>query len=283
MLTMRRADDCAECKDKDVTAVATLRRHSRTAALIALLALAGCTGSGQSLQLGDAPGQLVSEQEITQMSDQTWTRIKQEEKRAPEEVQQRIDRIAQRVVKAAGVADRTWDVVVFESDQVNAFALPGGHIGVYQGLIDLAENDAQLAAVIAHEVGHVTHNHSQERVGATKAANLGINAVNAALQAGNVQFANQIAAVLGAGAKYGVVLPYGRAQELEADEVGLMTMARAGYDPRQAIAFWQLMQQQKGGGAPPEFLSTHPADQTRIDELKAMLPQAMELYRQNEA
>ncbi len=216
------------------------------------------------------------------MSLQTWDRIKEEQPRSNDQaMQRRVDAIAQRIVKGAGVGQEPWEVVVFAGDQVNAFALPGRRIGVYEGLVELAENDAQIAAVIGHEVGHVTNEHSQERFGAAKAANIGVNAVNAALQAGNVGYANQIAAVLGAGAQYGVILPYGRAQELEADRIGLMTMARAGYDPREAIAFWRNMRQQKGGKTPPEFASTHPSDDRRIQQLESMLPEAMEVYRAN--
>ena len=265
---------------EEATAVTALRTLFRPLAPLAAAALlAGCA-SGGGLDLGDAPGQLVSEQEVSQMSLQTWERIKQDETRSSDaEMQRRVDAIAQRIVAAAGVGQEPWEVVVFEGDQVNAFALPGRRIGVYEGLVELAANNAQLAAVIGHEVGHVTNEHSQERLGAAKAAQVGVNAVNAALQAGNVGFANQIAGLLGAGAQYGVILPYGRSQELEADRVGLMTMARAGYDPREAIAFWRQMQQQ-GGEAPPEFASTHPSNERRIQQLEAMLPEAMELYRQ---
>jgi predicted Zn-dependent protease len=250
--------------------------------LLAAATLAGCTGGG--LDLGDTPGALVSDQEVTQMSLQTWQRIKQDEQRTQNQaMQQRVDRIAERITRAAGVAEgEPWEVVVFQGDQVNAFALPGRRIGVYEGLVNLADSDAEIAGVVAHEVGHVLEEHSQERLGAAKVSQVGVQALNAALQAGNVGYANQIAGLLGAGAKYGVILPYGRTQELEADRFGLMTMAKAGYDPRAAIDFWTKMTEQSQGKAPPEFASTHPSGERRLNQLREMLPQAMEIYRRNE-
>jgi predicted Zn-dependent protease len=260
------------------------RRIARLAAapLLAALTLAGCAQGG--LDLGDSPGALVSEQEVTKMSLQTWQRIKQEETPSQNRaMQQRVDRIAQRITRAAGVAGgEPWDVVVFKGDQVNAFALPGRRIGVYEGLVDLADSDAEVAGVVAHEVGHVLEDHSQERLGAAKLSQVGVQALNAALQAGNVGYANQIAGLLGAGAKYGVILPYGRTQELEADRFGLMTMAKAGYDPRAAIDFWTKMGRQSQGKAPPEFASTHPSSERRLNQLREMLPRAMKIYRRNE-
>ena len=267
---------------------ANVRARSRLAApllaapLLAAVTLAGCTQGG--LDLGDSPGALVSEQEVTRMSLQTWERIKQEEPPSQDRaMQRRVDQIARRITRAAGVADgQPWEVVVFQGDQVNAFALPGRRIGVYEGLVKLADSDGEIAGVIAHEVGHVLADHSQERLGAAKLSQIGAQALNAALQAGNVGYANQIAGLLGAGAKYGVILPYGRTQELEADRFGLMTMAKAGYDPRAAIDFWTKMARQSQGKAPPEFASTHPSNERRLNQLRELLPEAMQVYRRNE-
>jgi predicted Zn-dependent protease len=252
-----------------------------SAAVLAAGLLAGCAGGG-GLDLGDAPGQLVSEREVTQMSLQTWQRIQREETRSDDaRMQRRVDAIARRVTAAAGADQKPWKVVVFEGDQVNAFALPGRRIGVYEGLVELADGNAELAGVVAHEVGHVLEEHSQERFGAAKLSKLGVNAVNAALQAGDVGYANQVAALLGAGAQYGVILPYGRSQELQADKFGLFTMAKAGYDPREALDFWRKMAERSQGQAPPEFASTHPSGERRLRQMQELLPRAMEIYRRN--
>jgi predicted Zn-dependent protease len=246
-------------------------------ALTSATLLAGC--SQQQLQRG-GEALAISDQQATQLGDETWQRIRSERPASTnQEWQTRLEQVAQRVIAANGLGDRNWDVVVLQGDEVNAFALPGGHIAFYEGMMKTAQSDAQLAAVMGHEIGHVTERHSAERVGLAQTAQLGVQAVSAALQAGNVGYANQIAALLGAGAQYGVVMPYSRGQESEADDVGLIYMARAGYDPREAVRFWELMAAQ-GGGTPPEFLSTHPAPQSRIAALQAAMPKAMEVYRQ---
>ncbi|MDN5850842.1 MAG: M48 family metallopeptidase [Nitrococcus sp.] len=169
-----------------------------------------------------------------------------------------------------------WEVTVFASDQVNAFALPGGKIGVYSGLLKVAQTPAQLAAVIGHEVGHVLAEHSNERLSTNFATQMGLNLLSIAVGAGG--FLNQQAlALLGLGAQVGIILPFSRTQESEADEIGQKLMARAGFDPRQSIELWQNMSK-SGGERPPQFLSTHPSPTTRIDELRDQLPQAMNLY-----
>lgn len=269
---------CGSCKGDGGLPALSRRAFVLGGTAGAGLWLAGCQGGG--LDLGDAPGALVSEQEVTALSLQTWQRIKEDTPVADSpEQQQRVARIGRRIVDAAGLGAQDWEFVVFQGEQVNAFALPGGRVGVYQGLLQLAGSDDMLAAVIGHEVGHVTNDHSAERLGASKVAQVGLQAVNAALAAGNLGYANQIAGLLGAGVQYGVILPYGRTQELEADRVGLRYMAQAGYDPRAAVAFWEQMQAAKSG-APPEFASTHPSDARRIQQLQALMPEALEIYRQ---
>jgi predicted Zn-dependent protease len=147
-------------------------------------------------------------------------------------------------------------------------------------MLQATQNDAQLAAVVGHEIGHLQADHPQERISSEVATQGAVQLVSAALQVGNVGYANAIAGALGAGAQYGVLLPYSRNQELEADRVGLELMAQAGYDPREALAFWQGMQQQ-GGGEPPAFLSTHPAAGDRIEQLQELMPAALETYQGN--
>lgn len=250
------------------------RRGPLTAALLCSLLTAGCGSGATGLGLN-----LVSEEQVQQMGVESWQRIQSETQASNnQQYQQAADRIASDLLQAAGADPAEWDVVVFEGDQANAFALPGRKIGVYEGMFQLADNEAQLAAVIAHEIGHVQADHSQERVSSQVATQGAVQLVSAALQVGNVSYANAIAGALGAGAQYGVLLPYSRHQELEADRTGLELMAEAGYDPRAAIELWQQMQQQ-GGAQPPVFLSTHPSPGGRIEELRELMPEALEVYR----
>jgi predicted Zn-dependent protease len=253
-----------------------------------------CTGLGVALAMGallvtgcagsDETGlgiDLVSQEQVQQMGVESWQRIRSETPVSDDQAAQRTaDQVAGNLLQAAGADPGAWEVVVFEGDQANAFALPGGKIGIYEGMFQTAQNEAQLAAVIAHEIGHLEAEHAQERVSSEVATQGVVQLVSAALQVGNVGYANAIAGALGAGAQYGVLLPYSRNQELEADRLGLQLMAQAGYDPREALAFWRQMQQQ-GGGAPPVFLSTHPTPGNRIEQLQELMPAALETYSGN--
>jgi predicted Zn-dependent protease len=154
--------------------------------------------------------------------------------------------------------------VVFEGEQANAFALPGGYVGVYAGMLDIAANEAQLATVLGHEIGHVNARH-----GAEHAIMLAL-----LLALGDVRIPPDLLVVLGgSAAELGIVRPFSRAQELEADALGLEFMAQAGYKPTEAVAFWQRMQQLSGNGGPPPFLATHPSNAKRIEELLERLPE----------
>ncbi len=179
-------------------------------------------------------------------------------------------------------ADEEWEVTVFRSDDVNAFALPGGKVGVYAGLLDVAETPAQLAAVVGHEIGHVMAEHGNERMSAQLAATAGLTA--AAVLAGSDGGDRQTAlGLLGLGAQGGIILPFSRIHESEADRIGLDLIAAAGFDPREAVTLWQNMAEASGGGGPPEFLSTHPSEDTRIRGLEAQMPEAMERYERARA
>ena len=175
-----------------------------------------------------------------------------------------------------------WEVVVFEDDSLNAFALPGNKIGVHTGLVKFVDNQDQLATVIGHEVGHVLSNHSNERMSQEFALNQGLSLIQAV---GVPQSALGQTAIglLGLGAQYGVLLPYSRLHESEADLLGLELMAKAGFNPEQSIPLWQKMAQASQGGHPAEFLSTHPAHETRIQDLKEHMPKALKLWRQAKA
>jgi predicted Zn-dependent protease len=171
-----------------------------------------------------------------------------------------------------------WEVTVFKDDSANAFALPGGKIGVHTGLFKAAKNQDQLAAVLGHEVGHVLARHSNERVSTGIAAETGLQITSAMLK-GSTAKRQAIMAALGVGAQYGVILPFSRTHESEADLIGLKLMAKAGFDPRQAVKLWENMSK-LGGGKPPEFLSTHPSGKTRIHDLNRAMPEAMALYQE---
>ncbi|MEZ5581536.1 MAG: M48 family metallopeptidase [Candidatus Competibacteraceae bacterium] len=178
----------------------------------------------------------------------------------------------------AGLGGKPWEVAVFRDKNPNAFALPGGKIGVHTGLLKVARNQHQLAAVIGHEVGHVLANHANERVSQQLAVQGGLGAVGSL--AGNVDPGTQQALLqgLGLGAQFGILLPFSRAQETEADIIGLDLMARAGYDPRESLALWQNMARATGGQV-PQFMSTHPSHGTRSRTLQEQMGRAMQTYQ----
>jgi len=172
-----------------------------------------------------------------------------------------------------------WEVVVFEDETFNAFALPGNKIGVHSGLINLVDNQDQLAAVIGHEIGHVLSRHSNERLSQETAVSTGLSMVQAVTQP-QTALGQTALGLLGVGAEYGVILPYSRIHETEADTIGLDLMARAGFDPRQSINLWLKMDKASQGGQPIEFMSTHPSHGTRIDNLNQNMNKALQLQQQ---
>lgn len=172
-----------------------------------------------------------------------------------------------------------WEVVVFEDATPNAFALPGNKIGIHTGMLTLINNQDQLAAVIGHEIGHVLAKHSNERASQEMAVNSGLGIVQA-VTAPQTALGQTAVGLLGIGAQYGVLMPYSRVHESEADIIGVDLMAKAGFDPRQSIALWQIMDQAAKGQQPVEFLSTHPSHATRIQDLERHMPQAMGFFQQ---
>ncbi len=178
------------------------------------------------------------------------------------------------IVRASNSPYPDWQFVVFESDQANAFALPGGRVGVFTGMLQVAADEAQLATVLGHEVGHVNARHGAERMVTEHFIALGLRLVAALLAFGDVQIPPDLLVALGASAaELGIVRPFSRTQELEADALGLDYMAQAGYEPTAAIAFWRRMQQIAGDGGQPDFLATHPSSARRIEELLERLPE----------
>lgn len=226
---------------------------------------------------------MVSEGQMSQMGAQAYDEIKQQE---PIDRRRSVNRYVNCVADALiAQLDETqaWEVTVFKNDAANAFALPGGKIGVYNGMLKVAKTQSQLAAVMGHEVKHVLARHGNERVSTSQLVGLSVNVL--AILAGEAGVADQrqAMALLGLGAQVGVLLPFSRAQETEADVLGLDLMARAGFDPREAVRLWENMAAESGGKQPAEFASTHPSHDTRINDLQKRMPYAMQLYEQARA
>ena len=229
--------------------------------------LAGNVLAPALLATGCSPPLPVSEGEAARMGREAWTEIRA---RTPtstsREAAALVGRASARLLEAAGEDPRDWEIATFAGDTVNAFALPGNRIGVYEGMVRLAADEARLAAVIGHEIGHVAADHSRERMSAEVAGNAAVRFVAWLLDWGEVEFADEIAGALGVGLEFGVLRPYGRGQEEEADLLGLDLMARAGYPPDAAVELWERMDARGRGGF--EFLSTHPAPASRIETLR---------------
>lgn len=192
-----------------------------------------------------------------------------------------VTRVGTRIARATGRLDYQWEFKVIEDDkQVNAFALPGGKVAVYTGILPVTKDDAGLATVMGHEVAHAIARHGGERVSQGLLVQMGLATAQAAMANRDPRTVEQVTGLLGAGAALGIILPFSRAQESEADHLGLIYMAKAGYDPRAAISFWQRMEQAaRGRPSPPEFLSTHPSHGTRIREIEQWIPEAMRYYQ----
>lgn len=207
---------------------------------------------------------LVDDSALMQQSNAAWQETLKTKQVANNPTQlERVRRVGGRIVQAANLSNRAWDYAVFVDKSPNAFVLPSGQIGVTTGLLDLVQNDDQLAAVLGHEVGHVIARHAAERYSTQAAASLGLGVAQQA--AGN--HAQTVGALGGLGAQYGLLLPFSRAHELEADRLGIDYMARAGYRASQSIRLWELMAAQRQGST-PQFASTHPSDQSRIAALQ---------------
>ncbi len=172
-----------------------------------------------------------------------------------------------------------WEFNLIESPEVNAWCMPGGKVVVYSGILPVTQSEAGLAVVMGHEIAHAIAEHGNERMTQGLMTQLGGMALSEALANKPAETRALYMTAFGLGAQIGVLLPYSRTHESEADRLGLAFMAMAGYDPNEAVAFWQRMAAGKSGGAPPEFLSTHPSDQTRIANIQKYMPEALQYYR----
>jgi predicted Zn-dependent protease len=260
---------------------------------LGLTVIGGCetnpyTGRSQLL--------MTSVDQEMQMGAQAYSQVKNDPKmhqsQDPREVEP-VRRVAARIIEAAKrskyaemASQFQWEVTVIKDDKtMNAFALPGGKIAVYTGIFPVAKTEAGLAAVLGHEVTHALARHGAERMSQGELTNAALQVLGTAVGAtgGNAMLGKATMAALGAGAHVGVLLPFSRKHESEADYIGILLAADAGYDPRESVHLWERMEQMSSGKGPAEFLSTHPGHETRIEQLKKWMPEAMAIYQTRQA
>lgn len=260
---------------------------------LGLTAVSGCetnpyTGRSQLL--------MTSVSQEVQLGAQAYSQVKNDPKLRQSQDLREIEpvkRVAARIIEAAKRSKYAemaqqfqWEVIVIKDDKtMNAFALPGGKIAVYTGIFPVAQTEAGLAAVLGHEVVHALARHGAERMSQGQLTNAVLQVAGAAAGAagGGGMISQAAMAALGAGAQVGVLLPFSRKHESEADYIGILLAADAGYDPRESVSLWERMGQLSRGGGPSEFLSTHPSHETRIDQLKKWMPEAMGIYQSRQA
>ena len=219
---------------------------------------------------------LMPDSQMNQMGLQAFTNLKE---KTPLDTGRQANSYVQCVARAiTREVGGNWEIAVFKDDSANAFALPGNKIGVHTGLLNVAKNQHQLATVFGDGVAHVLSRHSNERVSQKFAVEQGLGLVNA-VASPTSGTGKTLMGLMGVGAQFGILMPFSRVQESEADQYGLNLMAKAGFDPRESVNLWVNMGK-ASKGSPPEFLSTHPSHSTRISDLQAKIPAAMRLYQQ---
>lgn len=234
---------------------------------------------------------LIPDNEMLSMSFQQYGEFLKENKVSNDknatEMVKRVGRNIQHAVEKYmqdnNLSDRLegykWEFNLVESDQINAWAMPGGKVVVYTGILAVTKNDTGLAVVLGHEIAHAIAEHGNERMSQQLLQQIGAAGLLVAMNKEPAQTKALWLGVYGAGTQLGIMLPFSRTQESEADHLGLIFMSMAGYDPHAAPAFWERMSASSKGGKPPEFLSTHPSDETRIHDLKSWIPEAMKYFR----
>jgi metalloendopeptidase OMA1, mitochondrial len=242
---------------------------SRLLMVFALLAVAGCA---QAPVTGRQQLILMPQDQVDAAGMQAAQQVVQEPGLAHDpKLDAMLQRVGARIAPVSDLPGAKWEFHLIDDDTPNAFALPGGFVGVNTGLFKIVQTEDELAAVIAHEIGHVAANHHNERLSTQYAVEAGVSAVSG-------QVGADMAPVLAQAATLGVVLPFTRGQEAEADHIGLIYMARAGYNPQAAVDVWRKFESQ--GGATPEFLATHSSPGNRAEELQRLMPEAMAIYQQ---
>ena len=224
---------------------------------------------------------MYSDAQMSQLGSQSFAQLKQSMTINKEVATNRyVNCVAQKVIATlpANYAQQNWEVVVFEEQSANAFALPGGKIGVHTGLLKVATNQHQLAAVLGHEVGHVIGQHSNERLTAAGFKNVGMQVADVLSRSAENTYHAETMGLLGLATEYGGMLPFSRLHESEADKIGLDLMAQAGFNPEESVRLWENMSK-AGGATPPEFLSTHPSPSTRIKDLTSQMANAKQIQQ----
>lgn len=254
--------------------------RSRAVPLLACLFLVGCaivpiTGrkqlilipEAQTIALGaDAYREVLAESDLVRSGPEL----------------EMVRRAGRRIAEVSHQPGYEWEFNLIRDDEMaNAFCLPGGKVAVYTGLMPVARTEGGLATVMAHEIAHAVARHGGERMTDQLALQIGATGLDALLREKSERTRQLVLAAYGVGGTVGVLLPFSRKQESEADRIGLVYMARAGYDPREAIGFWERMQAHSEGGSPPEWLSTHPSHATRIADLHRHMPEALRHYQAN--
>jgi predicted Zn-dependent protease len=253
-----------------------LRRSWSSLVAVAVCVIASVSGCETVPMTGRSQLQLVSPTQEAQMGLDAYKEILGKAKlSADSSVNALVNRVGTRIAAATGRKDLAWEFTAIDDPKTaNAFALPGGKVAVYTGILPVTRDEAGLAAVLGHEVAHVLARHSAERISRQLALQFGVDWLGGAVGV-NPQLTQAGGAILVSA----IQLPWGRSQESEADHLGLLYMAKAGYDPHAARDLWVRMAQAgKGSSRPPEFLSTHPSEETRIQQIDAWLPEALRYY-----
>lgn len=223
---------------------------------------------------------LMSDSEEQQLGLQAYDDVlKQTPLSKNEGWQKRVKEVGHRIQLAANKPDYQWQFNVLEGKDVNAFCLPGGKVAFWEGIMPLCDTDDKIAVVMGHEVAHAIAKHGAERMSQGMGASIVGEILSIGLGKKDPVVRENVLKAYGLGAQVGVMLPFSRNHESEADHIGLILMAKAGYDPHAAVAFWQSMKEASEGKKPPELLSTHPSDRHRIDQIKEWMPEALKYYQ----
>lgn len=248
--------------------------------LAAVLLVTGC----QSVPVtGRSQLNLMSPSEEAQLGLASFNEMKQEVPVSQDaSANALVSEVGRKIAAVADLPNANWEFVVFDSPEANAFCLPGGKVGVYTGILQVTKNEGGMATVIGHEVAHAVARHGAERMSEAMLMEAGGQILGVAASGLQPQTQALIGAAYGVGSQVGRTLPHSRAQESEADQIGLIYMARAGYDPREAVEFWKRFaaySEQAGSGGTPWFLRTHPLDSKRIEQLQTWMPEALRAYQ----